>query len=138
MPSMTLGTKSVDVIQDWKQLSPEAAQLLLPIRTKRQYEAAVKVLEENFDDETLEPFLQVLAERIETYEHEHFPMPSATPAEILAFLIEQRNVTQKEVEEGTGIHQSVLSRFIRGEREPSVEHIKQLAKFFEVDPAVFL
>lgn len=88
MPTMTVGTKSVDIIQHWKRLNPEAARFLLPIQTKKQYEAAVRLLEENFDDETLEPFLQVLAERIEAYENEHFPIPVATPAEVLAFLIE--------------------------------------------------
>lgn len=138
MPSTMSGTKNADVIQNWRKVSSEAASFLLPIKTKKQYEAALGLLEQHFHDESLEPFLQVLAERIETYEQEHFPMPDASQGEILAFLMEQRSVTQKEVEESTGIHQSVLSRFLRGEREPSLEHIKQLAKFFEVDPAVFL
>jgi HTH-type transcriptional regulator / antitoxin HigA len=138
MPTMTLGTKSVDIIQNWKQLSPEAAQFLLPIQTKKHYEAAMKLLEENFSDKTLEPFLQALAERIEAYEEKHFPISDATPGEVLAFLMEQRELTQQAVEEETGIHQSVLSRFIRGEREPSLDPIKQLANFFEIDPAVFL
>jgi HTH-type transcriptional regulator / antitoxin HigA len=138
MPNMTSGTKSVDIVKSWKRMSPEAAQFLLPIQTKKQYEAAAMLFEENFHDEALEPFLQVLAERIEAYEERHFPVPDTTAGEILAFLMEQRGVTQKEVEEGTGIHQSALSRFVQGEREPSLDHIKQLAKFFEVDPAVFL
>jgi HTH-type transcriptional regulator / antitoxin HigA len=138
MPSTMLGTKRSSVIQDWKRVSPEAASFLLPIQTKKQYEAALELLEENFADNSLEPFLQVLAERIEAYETKHFPMPEATSGELLAFLLEQRGLTQQEVAEGTGIHQSALSRFVRGEREPSLEHLRQLAKFFEVDLAVFV
>ncbi len=138
MPTMMLGTKRDSVVQNWKKVSPEAASFLLPIETKKQYETALELLEAYFDDETLEPFLQVLAERIEVYESKHFPIPDASSGEVLAFLLEQRGLSQQEVEAGTGIHQSALSRFIKGEREPSVEHIKKLATFFEIDPAVFL
>lgn len=138
MPSMTLGTRSDSVVQNWKKVSPEAAKFLLPIETKKQYEAALELLEAYFADETLEPFLHVLAERIEAYESKHFPIPDAMAGEVLAFLLDQRGLTQQEVEGGTGIHQSALSRFVKGEREPSVKQIKKLAAFFDVDPAVFV
>jgi HTH-type transcriptional regulator/antitoxin HigA len=132
------GTKRDSVIQNWRQISPEATKFLLPIKTKKEYQYALELLEENFTDETLEPFLHVLSERIEAYEQTHFPIPEATSGEVLAFLMEQKGLTQKEVAKGTGIHQSVLSRFIRGEREPTLEHVRKLAKFFEVDSSVFV
>jgi HTH-type transcriptional regulator / antitoxin HigA len=138
MPTMMLGTRSDSIVQNWKKVSPEAAKFLLPIETKKQYETALELLEAYFHDEALEPFLQVLVERIEAYESKHFPIPDATSGEVLAFLLDQRGLTQQAVEAGTGIHQSALSRLIKGEREPSVEQIKKLATFFEIDPAVFL
>jgi HTH-type transcriptional regulator / antitoxin HigA len=138
MPSTMLGTKRDRVIQNWKRISPEAARFLLPIRTKKDYQQALELLEETFFDETLEPFLQVLSERIETYEEAHFPMPEASAGEVLAFLMEQKNLTQQEVAKGTGIHQSVLSRFIKGEREPTLDQVRKLAGFFGVDSSVFI
>jgi HTH-type transcriptional regulator / antitoxin HigA len=135
---MMPGTKRDSVVQNWKKISPEAASFLLPIETKKQYETALELLEAYFDDESTGPFLQVLAERVEAYETKHFPIPDATTGEVLAFLLEQKDLTQQEVEAGTGIHQTALSRFIKGEREPSLEQIKKLAAFFEVDPAVFV
>lgn len=138
MPNTMSGTRSDSVVRDWKKIRPEAASFSLPIETKKQYEAALELLETYFHDETLGPFLQVLAERVEAYETKHFPIPDASSGEVLAFLLEQRGLTQQEVEAGTRIHQSALSRFIRGEREPSLEQIKKLATFFEVDPAVFV
>jgi HTH-type transcriptional regulator / antitoxin HigA len=138
MPSMTLGIKRDSVVQNWKQMSPEAARFLLPIRTKKDYQRALALLEDNFFDKTLEPFLRVLTERIEAYEQEHYPMSEATAGEVLTFLMEQKDLTQQEVAKGTGIHQSVVSRFIKGEREPTLEHVRKLAKFFGVDSAVFV
>jgi HTH-type transcriptional regulator / antitoxin HigA len=82
--------------------------------------------------------LQGLAERTKAYEEKCFPMPEPTAGEVLTFLLDQRGLTQQAVAAGTGIHQSVLSRFMKGEREPSLEQIKKLATFFEVDPAVFI
>jgi HTH-type transcriptional regulator / antitoxin HigA len=106
--------------------------------TEKDYQAALQLLEQHFDDESTEPFLQILAELIEAYENEHFPIPDVTTGEVLAFLLDQKGLAQQDVEAGTGIHQSALSRFIKGEREPPLEQIKKLATFFEVDPAVFI
>jgi HTH-type transcriptional regulator / antitoxin HigA len=133
-----LGIKRDKVVQNWKRMSPEAARFLLPIRTKKDYNYALGLLEETFGDETLESFVHVLSERIEVYEQEHFPIPDASAGEVLAFLMEQKQLTQQEVARDTGIHQSVLSRLIKGEREPTLEHVRILAKFFEVDKSVFV
>jgi HTH-type transcriptional regulator / antitoxin HigA len=138
MPSTMLGTKRDNVLKSWKRISPEAARFLLPIRTKKDYHYALGLLEETFADETLEPFVHVLSERIEAYEQDHFSIPDASAGEVLAFLIEQKHLIQQEVARDTGIHQSVLSRLIKGEREPTLEHVRILAKFFEVDRSVFV
>jgi HTH-type transcriptional regulator / antitoxin HigA len=138
MPSTMLGIKRDKVLQDWKRMSPEAARFLLPIRTKKDYNYALELLEETFGDETLEPFVHILSERIEVYEQEHLPIPDASAGEVLAFLMEQKHLTQQEVARDTGIHQSVLSRLIKGEREPTLEHLRILAKFFGVDRSVFV
>ena len=138
MPSTMLGTKRDSVVQSWKRISPEAARFLLPIRTKKDYQHALELLESTFLDETLEPFVHVLSGHIETYEQTHFPIPEATTGEVIAFLMEQKHLTQQEVAKATGVHQSVLSRLIKGEREPTLEHVRILAKFFEVDRSVFV
>ena len=138
MPSTMLGTRKDSVVKNWKRVSPEAARFLLPIRTRKDYHHALELLETTFSDESLKPFVHVLSGHIEAYEQEHFPIPDASAGEVIAFLMEQKHLTQQEVARDTGVHQSVLSRLIKGEREPTLEHVRILATFFEVDRSVFL
>ena len=41
-----------------------------------------------------EAYLDVLSDLVKKYEDEHHPIPDASPAEVLKFLIEDRNTNQ--------------------------------------------
>jgi transcriptional regulator with XRE-family HTH domain len=47
--------------------------------------------------------------------------------------IERANVSRYEISKQTGIDQSTLSRFISGERKPSIDAIERLCQYFDLE-----
>ena len=84
-------------------------------------------------------YLYVLSDLIEVYEKVHypFPKPKSTPAEMLAFLVEQHDMTASDLGNLLG-NRSLGSKLLRGERKPSKAHALKLAEHFHVDAALFL
>jgi len=71
-----------------------------PIRTKRDYEEALKRIESLMDAKRNTPEgdeLDVLATLIEAYEARHFPLDLPDPVEAIKFAMEQRNLTVKDL-----------------------------------------
>ena len=82
-------------------------------------------------------YLQVLAGLVEEYEDEHHPVGHSTPARMLAFYIEQRDVKQQEVAKATGIPVSTISELIAEKRAFTMNHVERLSAYFHVNPSVF-
>lgn len=76
-----------------------------PIKTKKDYKAAMERLDKIFDakpgskegDE-----LEILALLIEKYENEHYPVPPPDPIEAIKFRMEQMGYDAKDLEEIIG------------------------------------
>lgn len=81
-------------------------------------------------------YARLLATLIEKYENQHYPIPAATPLEILAELIEQNGMKQRDLVPLLGT-ESVVSEIVNGKRPLSKSHIEKLSKRFRVSPAVF-
>ncbi len=79
-----------------------------------------------------------LALFVEKYEEEHYPIPTASGAEMLQYLIETHSLAQNDVAAGTGLAESTVSEILAGKRKLGVKHIRALARFFKVKAAVFL
>lgn len=116
---------------------------LRPIRSEKELTAAIKVvngLVDRFDhlDDDEHAYLSVLGDLVKKYEDEHVAWDTAIPDhEILAFLIEQKNLTQSVVARETAIAESTISAVLKGTRRLTRDHIGRLAKFFHVPPSVF-
>jgi HTH-type transcriptional regulator/antitoxin HigA len=113
------------------------------IRSEDEYERAIATLDRVSDrgngrstDET--EYLLALAVFVERYEVDHHPIPAATGAEMLRYLIETHGFTQSDVAGRTGLADSTISEILAGKRKLSVKHIELLARFFTVKAAVFL
>ena len=72
-----------------------------PIRTKRDYEAALKEVERLWgaklgtrDGDRLD----VLATLLDAYEAEHYPMDPPDPIEAIKFRMEQQGLTRRDLE----------------------------------------
>lgn len=77
-----------------------AAMNIKAIRTKRDYEAALKTVESlmNAKAGTAEgDHLDVLVTLIQAYEAKHFPMMPPDPVEAIKFIMEQRELTVQDL-----------------------------------------
>lgn len=132
---MTLANKELQV--HWMNIAP-----LLTIRNEREYNAAVKrlneLLDEIGDDEKhpLYSLLDTLGTLIHAYEEEHYPIPDAAGAEVLRFLMDEHGLTQSDLPEVGS--QGVVSEILNGKRELNVRQIRTLAEKFKVSSAVFV
>jgi len=117
---------------------------LRPIRTERELDRATNVINVLLDRGRLtsaeEDYLDVLSDLVERYEDKHHRIATAglTDAEMLAHLLEAKDVTQAEVARATGIRESRISEVLSGKRQLTRNQIGKLAAYFWVSPAVFL
>lgn len=71
-----------------------------PIRTRRDYEAALSAIEQLMRARRNTPEgdrLDVLVTLVEAYEAKHFPLDLPDPVEAIKFVMEQRNLTAKDL-----------------------------------------
>ncbi len=71
-----------------------------PIRTKRDYSAALKSIERLMAAKRNTPEgdrLDVLVTLVEAYEAKHFPLDLPDPIEAIKYVMEQRNLTAKDL-----------------------------------------
>lgn len=142
---MTASPSPVDthaLFNAWAAAEQAAHRLLAPLETEADYDAALTTLELLWEEKTARPelgtLLALLSSRIQAYETRVYPMPDVPAHRVLAFLMEGRGLSQSAVTRATGIDQSNLSRLLSGEREFTTGHMRTLAGYFGVSPAVFL
>ena len=115
---------------------------LRPLRTDADLDAAVAVIDALIDRPELvapeQDYLDVLSDLVEACESEMIPMRPVGDAELLRFLIEQKNVTQAAAASGAGIAESTISEVLAGKRKLNRTQIAKLARYFHVKPATFV
>jgi len=117
---------------------------LKPLADDADLKAATAIVNELVDrgiddlSEGEEAYLDVLSDLVKKYEDASHPVPDASPAEVLRFLIEDRDTNQRAVALGSGIAVSTMSELLAGRREMNLDHIKKLAVFFGVEAGAFL
>jgi HTH-type transcriptional regulator/antitoxin HigA len=115
---------------------------LRPIRSEEGLDQAIVVLNTLLDRDQLDPaeedYLDVLGDLVERYEQKAHVIEDVDDAVMLEFLIDQKGVKQVEVSRATGIAESSLSEVLRGKRQLNRGQISKLARYFHVEPGVFL
>src|SRR6266581_4879437 len=99
-----------------------------PIRTKRDYEAALKEVERLWGAKTGTSDgdrLDVLATLIDAYEAEHYPMDPPDPIEAIKFRMEQQGLSRKDMEPVIGTRTRV-AEVLNRRRSLSIEMIRNL------------
>ena len=131
-------------LEQWRTLDALAHDYLSPITTEEQNERALELLGEIWDEvgedshHPLASLFDLLVSRITAFEAQAYPLSESTPERILAYLMNQKGWTQTQTAQATGIHQSNLSKILKGERALTLEQVRTLAKVFKVSAAVFL
>src|SRR5258707_13002930 len=99
-----------------------------PIRTKRDYEAALKEVERLWGAKTGTrdgDRLDVLATLIDAYRAEHYPMAPPDPIQALKFRMEQQGLTRRDLEEIIGTR-TRIAEVLNRKRGLSVGMIRRL------------
>lgn len=114
-----------------------------PITSERDYKRRVLVMDELLDSiganesHRLMPLLDLVTKEVEAYEAKQPSLPEASPAKVLAYLMEEHQLKQADLAEELG-GQSIVSAILNGKRELNTRQVKALAARFNVSPAVFL
>ena len=122
----------------WK----EVKDFLSVPHSKKEYNKIVSLLDlvidevVNKENHPLAPLLEVLGSLVESYEEENFKPIEGEPIEVLKFLMQEHNLSQKDMKQLGS--QGVVSEILNGKRELNVRQIKELSKRFGVSPAVFI
>ena len=81
--------------------------------------------------------IELLTLLVERYEQEHYSIPAAEPASVVRFLIEQQNLTQRDLIPQFG-SESAVSMFLSGHRNLTVEQVRRLSARFRLPADVFI
>ncbi|EOQ94808.1 DNA-binding helix-turn-helix protein [Leptospira wolbachii serovar Codice str. CDC] len=129
-------------IEKIKNVWHDLKDILSVPHTDKQYKKLVKVLDELIDEvgndekHQLAPLLETVGNLIEEYENDHYIQPNAEPIEILKYLMQEKNLTQKDL--AILGSQGVVSEILNGKRELNVRQIKALADKFKISPSAFI
>jgi HTH-type transcriptional regulator/antitoxin HigA len=111
------------------------------IRTKEECERLTEELMrlDQRDDPTLEEseLAKLLTVLINDYEERRYPIPKASPLQLLKHLMEARNLTQKDLWRVFG-SKGITSEVFHGKRSISKAQAKKLAAFFHVNVGLFI
>lgn len=99
-----------------------------PIRTKKDYERAMKEVESLWGAKSGTPKgdrLDVLATLIDAWEAVHYPMDPPDPIKAIKFRMEQQGLTRKDLEGIIGTR-ARIAEVLSGKRELSIAMIRRL------------
>lgn len=125
-------------ITHWGHIVPYAH---IP-RNEQEYEKQLAFVEElmswsrHHQDERATSLVNLIASNIEAYENQHYPTKKVSSATMLRFLMDEHDLGQGDLPEIGS--QSLVSKILSGERQLTLEHIRNLSKRFGVSPSVFV
>lgn len=86
---------------------------------------------------TEEEAIALLTLLIESYEREHYPIPTADARTVVHFLLEHQQLTQRDLIPQFGT-ESAVSMFLSGKRKLTLTQMKRLSERFGLPADVFL
>ncbi|MGL4608788.1 MAG: helix-turn-helix domain-containing protein [Trueperaceae bacterium] len=130
-------TKST--LNAWDKFMVSSQHLLRPIENDKHYDEVAAFLDELLEKEESSRSTGILidyvTQLISEYD-EKLELPESEPSQVLAFLMEQHNLKQKDL--AHLIPQAVVSQLLNGKRSFSATHAKVLGSYFKVSPEAFL
>ncbi len=83
-------------------------------------------------------YLDVLSDLVERYEDQRYPIERVSGLDSLRHLVESSGKTRATVAAEAGLAESTLSEVLLGQRRLNTRHIGILARYFRIDPGLFL
>ena len=87
-----------------------------------------------------ELYLETLVQLVTHYEAEHHAINTddLSGLDSLRYLLEQNDMNASDLAKLLGMHASMGSKILKGERKLTADHLRQLGERFKVSPAAFL
>jgi len=84
-------------------------------------------------------YLDVLSTLVEAYESAHYPLdqPMSCGLEALRALLDDHSMSAADLARFLGVHRSMGSKLLKGERALTSRHLQILSDRFKVSPALF-
>lgn len=111
-----------------------------PIRTQRDYAAAMKEIEGLWGSKSRTPEgdrLDVLATLVDAYEAKHYPMEPPDPIEAIKFRMEQQGLTRNDLAKILGTRTRV-SEVLNRRRNLSIKMIRRLHQKLGISAEVLI
>jgi HTH-type transcriptional regulator / antitoxin HigA len=114
------------------------------IRDEVGYENSVEMIDHLMSSGKLTKgqslYLETLVQLVQAYEAEHHAIDTSRirGLDSLKHLMEQSNMNASDLARLLGVHASMGSKLLNGERSLTVDHLKKLAKRFRVSPDLFI
>jgi len=85
-------------------------------------------------------YLETLVQLVQTYEAAHHAIDTSGISGIdsLKHLLKENQMNATELARVLGVHASMGSKILKGERALTVEHLKKLSARFKVSPEIFI
>ena len=111
------------------------------INSDEELDKTIAVIDDLLDRSSLSSeesdYLNVLGMLVFDYEQKTEPIPDIYGVELLKVLIAERGLLQKDLVPIFKT-ESIVSDIMNGKRQLTLRHIQELARFFNLSPAVFL
>lgn len=141
-------TQLNNVIAAWETFAHSTRNdiILRVPESEEQYEALVAIADEltssyNCNDPEHAPLFDLVAYYISEWERVHYAdilEHEVPPHEMLAYYLENRGVSQLQLQKDSIVNQGNLSKILKGERKISRELAKKLSAYFEVSVELFI
>ncbi len=114
-----------------------------PLHDAADYAAARQAIEPlvGFEDRLSADqvdYLEAVSSFLEAYDQARVKWPRGTPLDTLNFLLEQHGLCAADLSRLLGVDRSLGPKILRGERQLTVNHIRTLARHWDVEPGLFL
>lgn len=108
------------------------------------YESTLKVVDHLMATEKLTKgqalYLETLVQLIQAYEASHYAIDTSGLSGLAALrhLLDENGMSASDLARLLGVHPSMGSKILRGERSLTVDHVRRLCERFKVNPRLFL
>lgn len=85
-------------------------------------------------------YLETLTQLVEVYESQHHAIDTGgvTGLDSLKHLLEENDMSGSDLARLLGVHASMGSKILKGERKLTADHLRKLSERFHVEPSLFL
>lgn len=110
------------------------------VKTKKDYQRALRRIEELFDSKLNTPKgdeLDILVTLVDRYEEIHYPIPNPDPIEAIRFMMEQMGIDDSGLGEILK-SRSRASEILNKKRKLSIEHIRRIKKHLNIPTDILI